>query len=113
MRCILSYLESFAGSDTAETAASALAVASAATSGAKASPAAAAAAAAAAAGEGATYMPRLFSFLSAEGHGVEAYFHGPFLVMEANGSGGCVQRAAHGTAAHRSGAILTHCVCVR
>ena len=85
-----SYLESLAGSDTADAAAAALAAASAATAGAKASPAAAAAAAAAAAGEGAAYMPRLFSFLSAEGHGVEAYFHGPYLLIEASGGAGCV-----------------------
>jgi hypothetical protein len=85
-----SYLESLAGSDTADAAASALAAASAATAGAKASPAAAAAAAAAAAGEGAAYMPRLFSFLSAEGHGVEAYFHGQYLLIEASGGAGCV-----------------------
>jgi hypothetical protein len=92
-------MESFAGSEAADAAAAALAAASAATAGAKASPAAAAAAAAAAAGEGEAYMPRLFSFLSAEGHGVEAYFHGAFLVVEASGGAGCVadarQRIAH------------------
>ena len=37
-------------------------------------------------------MPRLFSFLSAEGHGVEAYFHGQYLLIEASGGAGCVSR---------------------
>lgn len=51
----------------------------------KSSPDAAAAAAAAAAGETEAYLPRLFSFLTADGMGVEAMFHGPCLVIEAAG----------------------------
>ena len=31
-------------------------------------------------------MPRLFSFLTPDGEGVEAYFHGPFLIVEAVGA---------------------------
>ena len=33
-------------------------------------------------------MPRICSFLSAQGHGVEAYLHGPFVVIEAGPSPG-------------------------
>ncbi|XXG77782.1 hypothetical protein AAC387_Pa08g1869 [Persea americana] len=33
-------------------------------------------------GEGNSYMPRLFSFLSADNQGIEAYFQAPFLVIE-------------------------------
>eukprot|EP00959_Pyramimonas_sp_CCMP1952_P060814 1270328-Pyramimonas_sp.AAC.1 len=33
-----------------------------------------------------THMPRLFSFLTPDGEGVEAYFHGPFLIVEAVGA---------------------------
>ena len=51
-------------------------------------PQAAAATAAAAAGEGESFMPRICSFLSAQGHGVEAYLHGPFVVIEAGPSPG-------------------------
>ena len=83
------YLESLSGSETAEMAAAAIAAAAATAVGAQASPAAAAAAAAAAAGEREDYMPRLFSFLSTEEggrEGVEAYFHGQYLVLEANGA---------------------------
>ncbi|CAI9101617.1 OLC1v1038985C1 [Oldenlandia corymbosa var. corymbosa] len=46
----------------------------------------AAAAASALAGEGTAHMPRLFSFLSADNQGMEAYFHAQFLVVE-TGSG--------------------------
>ncbi|KAJ1413669.1 hypothetical protein SESBI_19492 [Sesbania bispinosa] len=42
----------------------------------------AAAAASALAGEGTAHMPRLFSFLSADNLGIEAYFHAQFLVVE-------------------------------
>ena len=84
--CTWLYVESFAGSDA--DAAAATALASAATAAAKASPASSAAAAALAAGEGQAYMPRLFSFLSSEGQGLEAYFHGPYLVLEAKGASG-------------------------
>ena len=55
------------------------------------SPAAAAAAAAAAAGDAQEHMPRLFSFVSTEHggkQGVEAYFHGRYLVLEATGDDG-------------------------
>ena len=41
--------------------------------------------------EGEDHMPRLFSFVSTEdggGSGVEAYFHGRYLVLEATGGGG-------------------------
>lgn len=48
----------------------------------KSSPMSAAAAASALAGEGTAHMPRLFSFLSADNQGFEAYFHGQFLVVE-------------------------------
>ena len=61
----------------------------------RASPAAAAAAAAAAAGgDTQEHMPRLFSFPSTRpdenggAQGVEAYFHGPYLVVEATGADG-------------------------
>uniref|UniRef100_A0A803LI05 Uncharacterized protein n=1 Tax=Chenopodium quinoa TaxID=63459 RepID=A0A803LI05_CHEQI len=40
------------------------------------------AAASALAGEGTAHMPRLFSFLSADNQGLEAYFHAQFLVVE-------------------------------
>ena len=48
-------------------------------------------------GENETHMPRLFSFISTEpggAQGVEAYFHGAFLVLEANGGRGKVDRVA-------------------
>ena len=98
------YIESFRASRaTEDAAAAAAAMASASARGGDAhrvSPAAAAAAAAAAAGGDAQeHMPRLFSFLSADpsdangtAQGVEAYFHGPYLVVEATGADG--RRAA-------------------
>ncbi|KAJ7520664.1 hypothetical protein O6H91_19G016400 [Diphasiastrum complanatum] len=81
------YIESFA--DTLHTAAAAAAVvAAAAAKSGRSSAISAAAAASALAGEGTAHMPRLFSFLSADNHGVEAYFHGQFLVVEsASGKG--------------------------
>ncbi|KAJ3680517.1 hypothetical protein LUZ60_016795 [Juncus effusus] len=75
------YIESFSDTLNTATAAAAIAAAAAARSG-KSSPIAAAAAASALAGEGTTHMPRLFSFLSSDNQGVEAYFHGQFLVIE-------------------------------
>lgn len=71
----------------------------------RASPAAAAVMAAAAAGETEEHMPRLFSFISSDSgsskkqhktldstktsaQGIEAYFHGSYLVLEAIGVGG-------------------------
>ncbi|KAL8128509.1 hypothetical protein V2J09_017664 [Rumex salicifolius] len=81
------YIESFADTLNTATAAAAIAAAAAATSG-KTSAMSAAAAASALAGEGTAHMPRLFSFLSAENQGVEAYFHAQFLVVESgNGRG--------------------------
>lgn len=79
------YIESFADTLNTATAAAAIAAAAAATSG-KSSAMSAAAAASALAGEGTAHMPRLFSFLSADNQGIEAYFHAQFLVVEC-GSG--------------------------
>uniref|UniRef100_J3M096 BEACH domain-containing protein C2 n=1 Tax=Oryza brachyantha TaxID=4533 RepID=J3M096_ORYBR len=78
------YIESFSDTLSTATAAAAIAAAAAATSG-KSSAMSAAAAASALAGEGTTHMPRLFSFLSSDNQGVEAYFHGQFLVVESGG----------------------------
>ncbi|XP_024526779.1 BEACH domain-containing protein C2 [Selaginella moellendorffii] len=75
------YIESFADTLNTATTAAAIAVAAAAKTG-KSSAMSAAAAASALAGEGTAHMPRLFSFLSADNQGVEAYFHGQFLVVE-------------------------------
>lgn len=75
------YVESFADTVNAATAAAAIAAAAAATAG-KSSPMSAAAAASALAGEGTAHMPRLFSFLTADNQGLEAYFHAQFLVVE-------------------------------
>ncbi|KAM1262483.1 hypothetical protein ACFX13_028272 [Malus domestica] len=81
------YIESFADTLNAATAAAAIAAAAAAKSG-KSSAMSAAAAASALAGEGTAHMPRLFSFLSADNQGFEAYFHAQFLVVEsASGKG--------------------------
>ncbi|KAJ7962251.1 BEACH domain-containing protein C2 [Quillaja saponaria] len=81
------YIESFADTLNTATAAAAIAAAAAATSG-KSSAMSAAAAASALAGEGTAHMPRLFSFLSADNQGIEAYFHAQFLVVETgNGKG--------------------------
>ncbi|WVZ74317.1 hypothetical protein U9M48_022515 [Paspalum notatum var. saurae] len=75
------YVESFSASINTATATAAAAAAAASTSG-KSSPSAAAAAACTLAGEGTKHMPRLFSFLTADNHGIEAYFNGQFLVVE-------------------------------
>ncbi|KAG8363377.1 hypothetical protein BUALT_Bualt19G0016000 [Buddleja alternifolia] len=75
------YIESFVDNISTATTAAAIAMAAAATSG-KSSPMSAAAAASALAGEGTEQMPRLFSFLSADNQGIEAYFHAQFLVVE-------------------------------
>ncbi|XVF33458.1 hypothetical protein REPUB_Repub17cG0170100 [Reevesia pubescens] len=81
------YIESFADTLNTATAAAAIAAAAAAKSG-KSSAMSAAAAASALAGEGTAHMPRLFSFLSADNQGIEAYFHAQFLVVEsASGKG--------------------------
>ncbi|XP_038973687.1 BEACH domain-containing protein C2-like isoform X2 [Phoenix dactylifera] len=81
------YIESFADTLNSATAAAAIAAAAAAQSG-KTSAVSAAAAASALAGEGTAHMPRLFSFLSSDNHGLEAYFHGQFLVVEVGGGKG-------------------------
>ncbi|KAM7275307.1 hypothetical protein ACFE04_017173 [Oxalis oulophora] len=75
------YIESFADTLNTATAAAAIAAAAAAKSG-KSSAMSAAAAASALAGEGTAHMPRLFSFLSSDNQGFEAYFHAQFLVVE-------------------------------
>ncbi|RWW59933.1 hypothetical protein BHE74_00033101 [Ensete ventricosum] len=93
------YIESFSDTLNTATAAAAIAAAAAAKSG-KSSAMSAAAAASALAGEGTTHMPRLFSFLSADNHGVEAYFHGQFLVVEC-GSGKGKKASLHFTHAFK------------
>jgi hypothetical protein len=81
------YIESFADTVNTAAAAAAIAAVAAAKSG-KSSAMSAAAAASALAGEGTAHMPRLFSFLSVDNLGIEAYFHGQFLVVESvNGKG--------------------------
>ncbi|XP_024399024.1 BEACH domain-containing protein C2 isoform X1 [Physcomitrium patens] len=75
------YIESFA--DTVDTAAAAAAIASAAAAkSGNSSAMSAASAVSALASEGTAHMPRFFSFLSVDNLGVEAYFHGQFLVVE-------------------------------
>ncbi|KAI0489294.1 hypothetical protein KFK09_029136 [Dendrobium nobile] len=81
------YIESFADTLNTAAAAAAIAAAAAAKSG-KSSAMSAAAAATALAGEGTTHMPRLFSFISSDNLGFEAYFHGQFLVVESGGGRG-------------------------
>jgi hypothetical protein len=81
------YIESFADTVHAATTAAAIAAAAVAKSG-KSSAMSAAAAASALAGEGTAHMPRLFSFLSADNQGLEAYFHSQFLVVESASSKG-------------------------
>jgi hypothetical protein len=81
------YIESFADTLNTATVAAAIAAAASAKSG-KSSAMSAAAAASALAGEGTVHMPRLFSFLSGDNQGIEAYFHAQFLVVEtASGKG--------------------------
>ncbi|KAK9910693.1 hypothetical protein M0R45_034645 [Rubus argutus] len=93
------YIESFADTLNAATAAAAIAAAAAAKSG-KSSAMSAAAAASALAGEGTAHMPRLFSFLSADNQGLEAYFHAQFLVVEC-GSGKGKKSSLHFTHAFK------------
>ncbi|KAL3536918.1 hypothetical protein ACH5RR_000284 [Cinchona calisaya] len=93
------YIESFADTLNTATAAAAIAAAAAATSG-KSSAMSAAAAATALAGEGTAHMPRLFSFLSADNQGLEAYFHAQFLVVE-SGSGKGRKASLHFTHAFK------------
>ncbi|XP_010277463.1 PREDICTED: BEACH domain-containing protein C2 isoform X2 [Nelumbo nucifera] len=93
------YIESFADTLNTATAAAAIAAAAAAKSG-KSSAMSAAAAASALAGEGTAHMPRLFSFLSADNQGVEAYFHAQFLVVE-TGSGKGKKASLHFTHAFK------------
>lgn len=81
------YIESFADTLNTAAAAAAIAAAAAARSG-KSSPMSAAAAASVLAGEGTTHMPRLYCFLSSDNQGLEAYFHGQFLVVETGGGKG-------------------------
>ncbi|KAK3158666.1 hypothetical protein QOZ80_2AG0140040 [Eleusine coracana subsp. coracana] len=75
------YIESFSSSLNTATASAIIAAAAASTSG-KSSPSAAAAAACTLAGEGTEHMPRIFSFLTLDNHGIESYFHDQFLVVE-------------------------------
>ncbi|GAV85295.1 WD40 domain-containing protein/Beach domain-containing protein/DUF1088 domain-containing protein [Cephalotus follicularis] len=93
------YIESFADTLNTATAAAAIAAAAAAKSG-KSSAMSAAAAASALAGEGTAHMPRLFSFLSADNQGIEAYFHAQFLVVE-SGSGKGRKASLHFTHAFK------------
>nr|TKW40771.1 hypothetical protein SEVIR_1G267900v2 [Setaria viridis] len=81
------YVESFSASLDTDTASAAVAAAAASTSG-KSSPSAAAAAACTLAGEGTKHMPRLFSFLTSDSHGIETYFNGQFLVVESGAGKG-------------------------
>jgi len=89
------YIESFADALNTATVAAAIAAAASAKSG-KSSAMSAAAAASALAGEGTAHMPRLFSFLSADNQGIEAYFHAQFLVVEI-GCGKAKKSALHFT----------------
>ena len=75
------YVEAFSNPRNISMATVALAAAAASTSG-KSSAWSTAAAACTLAGEGMKHMPWLFSFLTADNDGVEAYFHGQFLVVE-------------------------------
>ncbi|EPS70914.1 hypothetical protein M569_03844 [Genlisea aurea] len=93
------YIESFADNISTATTAAAIAMAAAATSG-KSSHMSAAAAASALAGDGTAHMPRLFSFLSADNQGMEAYFHAQFLVVEC-GSGKGRRASLHFTYAFK------------
>ncbi|KAG9147689.1 hypothetical protein Leryth_014857 [Lithospermum erythrorhizon] len=93
------YIESFADTLNTATAAAEIAASAAAHAG-KSSPMAAAAAASALAGEGTAHMPRLFSFLSADNQGMEAYFHAQFLVVEC-GSGKGRKTSLHFTHAFK------------
>lgn len=87
------YIESFADTMNASTAAAAIAAASAAKSG-KTS-------ANVYAGEGTAHMPRLFSFLTGDNQGIEAYFFAQFLVVESGGSGKGSKASFHFTHAFK------------
>ncbi|OEL22103.1 BEACH domain-containing protein C2 [Dichanthelium oligosanthes] len=89
------YVESFPYSLNTATATAAIEAAAASTSG-KSSPSAAAAAACTLVGEGTKHMPRLFSFLTSDNHGIEAYFNGQFLVVE-SGAGKGKEASLHFT----------------
>ncbi|MED6181789.1 BEACH domain-containing protein C2 [Stylosanthes scabra] len=93
------YIESFADALNTATVAAAIAAAASAKSG-RSSAMSAAAAASALAGEGTAHMPRLFSFLSADNQGIEAYFHAQFLVVE-TGIGKGKRSALHFTYAFK------------
>ncbi|KAL4338491.1 hypothetical protein HN51_048684 [Arachis hypogaea] len=93
------YIESFADALNTATVAAAIAAAAAAKSG-RSSAMSAAAAASALAGEGTAHMPRLFSFLSSDNQGIEAYFHAQFLVVE-TGIGKGKRSALHFTYAFK------------
>ncbi|KAI3693320.1 hypothetical protein L6452_33155 [Arctium lappa] len=75
------FVESFADTLNTATAAATIAAEAEAKSG-KFSAMSAAAAASALSDEGTANMPRLFSFISADNQGIEAYFHAQFLVVE-------------------------------
>ncbi|PVH66753.1 hypothetical protein PAHAL_1G337700 [Panicum hallii] len=75
------YVECFSGSLNTAMATAAVAAAQASTSG-NSSPSAEAAAGCTLVGEGTKHMPQLFSFLTSDNHGIEAYFNGQFLVVE-------------------------------
>ena len=120
---VLTWLRIESVSDSASASDTAVAAAAAATAAASSrcaphlTPQAAAATAAAAAGEGESFMPRLCSFLSAQGHGLEAYLHGPFVVIEAGPSpagggppGGPASGASplHSRGAHTHGQQQAH-----
>ncbi|CAH2051768.1 unnamed protein product [Thlaspi arvense] len=86
------YIESFADTLNASTAAAAIAAASAAKSGKT--------AANVHGGEGTAHMPRLFRFLTADNQGIEAYFYAQFLVVE-SGSGKGSKASLHFTHAFK------------
>ncbi|KAF8091664.1 hypothetical protein N665_0439s0028 [Sinapis alba] len=88
------YIESFADTLNASTAAAAIAAASAAKSG-KTS-----AAANVHGGQGTAHMPRLFSFLTPDNQGIEVYFYAQFLVVE-SGSGKGNKASLHFTHAFK------------
>ncbi|ANM63627.1 beige/BEACH domain protein [Arabidopsis thaliana] len=90
------YIESFADTLDASTAAAAIAAASAAKSGKISN----AAPANVHTGEGTAHMPRLFSFLTPDNQGIEAYFYAQFLVVE-SGSGKGSKTSLHFTHAFK------------
>ncbi|CAL9245584.1 unnamed protein product [Arabidopsis halleri] len=90
------YIESFSDTLDASTAAAAIAAASAAKSGKTSN----AAPANVHTGEGTAHMPRLFSFLTPDNQGIEAYFYAQFLVVE-SGSGKGSKTSLHFTHAFK------------